>query len=187
VIQPRLIFLFSALILLLSSSVSSYADGRQAKEHYVKTAFLYNFARLTEWPKKTFTHNENIQICLIGKDNFGDALYSIQHKKVRNQALTLRRHIKFSDITQCHMLFISQSEKLKVQKILNETKNHAILTISELPDFAYQGGHIRLFLNAQSTLSLEINLAAIKHSGVKISSRILTIATIVSSDNEAGK
>ncbi len=99
----------------------------------------------------------------------------------------MRRHIKFSDITQCHMLFISQSEKLKVQKILNETKNHAILTISELPDFAYQGGHIRLFLNAQSTLSLEINLAAIKHSGVKISSRILTIATIVSSDNEAGK
>jgi hypothetical protein len=184
VIQPYLVSLLSLTLLL--TSVSSYADGRQAKEHYVKTAFLYNFARLAEWPQNTFANNENIQICLIGKDNFGDALSSIKDKKVRNQALTLHRHIKFSDITQCHMLFISQSEKTKVQKILNLTKNHAILTISELSDFAQHGGHIRLFLNAQSTLSLEINLVAIKHSGIKISSRILTLATIVSSSDKGG-
>ncbi|MCU7948719.1 MAG: YfiR family protein [gamma proteobacterium symbiont of Bathyaustriella thionipta] len=171
---------------MMISPASTFADNIQAKEYYVKAAFLYNFARLVEWPKNTFSNkNEPIRICLIGHDSFGDALRTIRNKKVNDRSLVIQRSVKLQNISHCHILFIDQSEKSNVQRIVNKLNQHATLTVSELPAFAHQNGHIRLFLNNDKTLSLEINLGAINQAGLKISSRILTLAKIVSSTDEA--
>lgn len=165
------------------SPSAPYADNIRAKEYYVKAAFLYNFARLTEWPEKIFSStNEPIRICLMGNDLFGDALRTLRNKKVNNQPIVIQRNVNENNLSHCHILFISQSEKNNIHKIINKLKHLSILTVSELPGFAQQNGHIRLFLNNDKTLSLEVNLNAINQADLKISSRILTLAKIVSSD-----
>ncbi len=168
-------------LILIAPSTDAHADNILAKEYFVKAAFLYNFARLVEWPATTFiTKDTPFRLCLIGDDPFGNALHSIRNKKVNGHPLIIQRDIILSDASQCQILFISLSEKKNTADILT-TLNHApVLTVSEASEFAEQEGHIRLFLAANNKLSLEVNLDAINKAGLTISSRILTLAKIVS-------
>ncbi len=170
------------LIPLKLPADNTKTHNSQAQEYLLKAAFLYNFARLIDWPENTFKHNSDpFRLCLIGNDPFGAALESLHNKKVRGHPLTIQRHLRLNNIDQCQMLFISRQEEEQIPTIL-KTINHApTLTISEVPLFAEKSGHIRFFLN-NNKLSLEVNLNAINQSGLKISSRILSLAKIVSSE-----
>jgi len=170
-------------ILMMNYSALLCASDRQAKEYFLKTAFLYNFARLVEWPKTTFkTPSVPIRLCFIGRDNFADALTAIENKKAHSRPLIIKRDITLSDIPHCQILFISPSEEDRLSDVLKVSAQYPVLTVSELDDFAEKKGHIRFFIKGNNTLSLEINLEAAKQSDLKISSRILSIAKIVKSE-----
>lgn len=173
---------FSTLIATSLFSAPSSAENILAREYFLKAAFLYNFARLVDWPDGTFqTDSDQFQLCLIGTDPFAEALHPIQNKKVRGHPLRIQRIMSLNDVQQCHMLFISRSEKNRLNEIIQATSAYPILTVSELADFAEHKGHIRLFVSNNNKLSLEVNLNAIKASNLNISSRILSLAKIVSS------
>lgn len=181
--QARLFIVRLLMITLFIGPATVHSDSIQAKEYYLKAAFLYNFARLVEWPENTFaTDTDPIRICLMGNDSFGDALHTLHNKKVLQRTLVIQTHVNLQQLSSCHMLFIDKSEKNNLHTIISSLRKHSILSVSELPFFAQKNGHIRLFLNQENTLSLEINLKAIKYSGLNISSRILTLAKIVSSN-----
>lgn len=142
---------------------------------------MYNFARLIEWPDSTpESDSDSFNLCLLGNDPFGQALSSIQNKKVAGHPLIIQRHIELKDASKCHILFISRSEKKQLANVLNFIKQYPVLTVSEIPQFAEQNGHIRLFLNNTQQISLKVNHNAILEANLSISSRILTLAEIVS-------
>lgn len=172
-----------AILFLLSGSAAA-ADNLQAREYLIKSAFLYNFARLSQWPDNTFkSSSAPFKICIMGNDSFGLTLNSIRNKKINGHPLLIQRRVSLEQAAQCQLVFISRSEESKLKQILAFLTSYPVMTVSELADFAQQNGHIRLFLNDENTLSLEINLQAVRASQLKISSRILTLATIVQSDN----
>ncbi|MCW8930068.1 MAG: YfiR family protein [Gammaproteobacteria bacterium] len=159
-----------------------HAENILAKEYFLKAAFLYNFARLVEWPTNTSKQDSDpVRLCFIGQDPFDNALHTIQNKKVSGRPLIIQRFIDLKDAPKCHILFISRSEESQLATILNFTQQYPILTISEIPNFAEENGHIRFFLSNNEKLNLEVNLESVKNSGLIISSRILTLAKIVSS------
>ncbi len=161
----------------------SYAEKILAKEYFLKAAFLYNFARLVDWPDKKYqSASAPFNLCLMGNDPFKNALRSIRNKKVQGHPLIVRRFVHLEEISECEILFISQSEKKKLAKIINSAQLNSVLTVSEIAGFAQQGGHIRFYLSHEKKLKLEVNLNSITHSGLKISSRILTFATLISSN-----
>jgi len=152
------------------------------KENYIKVAFLYNFSRLTTWPDKAFKKSDDpIHICLMGYDSLGDALHRLSKKKVKNRRLYIQHNVTLKTLSSCHILLIDKSEQNKLPEIIQSLKTHNILTVSEIQGFAQRGGHIRLFINNKNTYSLEINLERINQAHLKVSSHILSLATIVSS------
>jgi hypothetical protein len=175
------------MVLIMLMPVKLYAENikshnAQAQEYLLKAAFLYNFARLVDWPDNTFQNTSDpFRLCLIGDDPFAQALQSIQNKKVRGHPLIIQRFMHLNNVKQCQILFISRSEKTHLSSILAITNFNPILTVSELAFFAEHSGHIRFFLNNDNKLSLEVNLNAIKQAGLIISSRILSLAKIISS------
>ncbi len=187
---PRLRAVTYAVMLLCGMSFVSVqaSDNLQAKEYLVKSAFLYNFARLSEWPDDTFKRvSQPFKLCLMGDDSFGLTLNSIRDKKINGHPLLIIRRVTLENAAHCQLVFISRSEEQNLPQIISYLQQYPVLTISELPDFAYKNGHIRLFLNNENTLSLEINLQAIRNAHLKISSRILTLATIVNTDIKTDK
>ena len=176
----RSCYAFFILIFLNLSSFTVSAEPITAKEYYLKAAYLYNFARLVEWPERAFNHPESpIRVCLIGQNPFGQALETIQNKKIKNRTLKITTDVDIQSVSDCHILFVGDQNKDALEDILEITNKHPILTVSELENFAHKKGHIRLFLAGSENLSLEINLEVLEQTGLRISSRVLTLAKII--------
>jgi hypothetical protein len=76
------------------------------------------------------------------------------------------------------MVFIPVTEKDQADKILKGLKGSSILTVGESEGFAALGGIINLTVEG-NTVHFEVNQLAAERAGLKISSKLLSMAKIV--------
>ena len=79
----------------------------------------------------------------------------------------------------CRILFVAASESARTDEIIQFQNAASVLTIAEAPDFAKRGGIIALTLGDDSKIRFAINVDAASQASLTISSRLLTLATIV--------
>lgn len=153
---------------------NAYADS--APEYALKAAFIYNFATFTEWKVK---NAETVNLCVLGSDPFGNALNSIEGRRVGNARL-VTLHVATADnaLRSCHMVFISAAEKGNLPTILDIARESGILTIADLPGAAQQGVMIGLTVE-QKKITFEVNLEAARRAKLNISSKLLSLARAV--------
>jgi hypothetical protein len=157
------------------------APGRAgpSREYLVKAAFLYNFAKFTVWPAKTFADPSTpLRLCLLGKDPFQGALDSLAGKTVRKRKLEIHRLAKTSGLGKCHLLFVSASENKRLATILKVLRGMPVLAVGDMPNFAHSGGIINL-KTVRNKVRFEINITAAKRAHLKFSSKLLRLAEIV--------
>lgn len=149
-------------------------------EYRVKAAFLLNFAKFVEWPKKSFDNKKSpIIIGVLGKDPFGPLLESTVHgKTVRKRSIIVKRFKDIKTLQPCHILFVSSSESKRLSKVFTALKDVSALTVGETKRFARDGGILRFTMVAKK-VRFEINADAAKRSKLKISSKLLQLADIV--------
>ncbi|MEZ5672020.1 MAG: YfiR family protein [Thiotrichaceae bacterium] len=152
----------------------TYADN--SNEYQIKSAFLYNLARMVEWPNES--SNAPLVMCFMGEDVFGNTTDGIANKTIRNRPLTFRKKIALRDADICHILYISPSERSNVAGIAKALGNRAILTVGDMDDFTDHGGMVNL-IQDNERINIEVNLKRAERAGLKISSRLLTLAKIV--------
>jgi hypothetical protein len=152
-------------------------DAPGPSEHRVKAVFLVNFLKYVEWP--AHDTNARLQIAHVGLDEFGDDLSSlVKSKTVDGRDVMLKHSDVKRDWRECHVLFISSSEKRRLPEILASVKGRPVLTVGESEDFLERGGMINFAVKGKN-VRLEINLVAAEAAGLKISSRLLAIADVV--------
>ncbi len=156
----------------------------EGEEYAVKAAFVLNFAKVTHWPDKAFDDSpDTVDLCLVGDDDFlAAAFHSIDGKQVGEKILRVRRTAAASDCRGCEILFVrNDMDRATLLRFLTAVKDRPVLIIGETPDFARIGGIIN-FISKNGRLHFEINPQEAERHGLKISSRILQLATIVESD-----
>jgi hypothetical protein len=163
----------------LSTYGMSWGQTPGAREYELKAAFLYNFTKFVEWPASSFK-NENSPFVLgiLGVDPFGSPLDSLKDKTVKGHKVTVRYLTRLENFEDCHLLYISGSEKGNLRALLATLKQHPILTISDLDLFANQGGMIGLVM-LDNRIQFEVNLDPINGSKLKISSQLLKLAKAI--------
>ncbi len=171
------IFFFCAV--LHSIPVFSYAQDSN-KEDLVKAVLLYNFAKFTDWPVKVFSGQSGPIFFSATGVSMAKILGLFEGKQVK------KRSIKFRDFNSnpqyfSHILFISSSDHKSVDQILSKIANKAILTISDIPNFIHKGGMIGL-VKKDDRIRFEINFDATRKAGLRISSQMLLLATVVLRD-----
>ena len=168
------IILFS---LLLVFGFKAQAQDAAPTEYQIKAAFLYNFAKFVEWPPEAFaTPTSPIVIGVLGDNVFGNNLQqTINNKVLNNRPLQFKEFHSVIEATNCHILFISTSEKARFQKIMEGLRGSSVLTVSETPEFIGAGGMINFMLEANK-IRFQINDEAAKKAGLKISSKLLSLA-----------
>ena len=149
-------------------------------EYQVKAVFLYNFTQFTEWPKGTFSaSNAPFVIGIVGEDPFGDTMdKSVRGEVVRGHPLVVKRLRPDEDMRSCQVLFISRSEKARLPELLDKLKGSPVLTMGDIEGFAQQGGMVNLLL-VNKSVKMEINSAAAEEAGLRISGKVLSLASIV--------
>lgn len=149
-------------------------------EYKVKAGFLYNFAKLTEWATNAFaTADAPVVVCVIGDDPFGKSLDDTLHgKTVGERKIVVQRFKHINEVGTCHILFISASERERLASIFVHIADKPILTVSDLENFARIGGMIGL-RKTDDGPKFEINLHAVERAGLRLDSRLLRLAGIV--------
>jgi len=168
-------FLITALLLL--SIIPPLTPGQSLAENYavqdVKVAFLYNIAKFVSWPQTT--PEQTIVLGILGEDPFGPALKKIKGKTIQSRPLDIRPVLTIAEAEQCHLLFISRSEKNRLDKWLPTLQSRKILIISDIPNFIDHGGMLEL-IEIDQRIRFAVNLDAIHDSGLRLDAQLLNLA-----------
>jgi hypothetical protein len=189
-----LIAVFSMTLNWTASAGVQAGDASDSSEYLVKAGFIYNFAKFVEWPSTAFAEPDSpIVIGVLGTDPFGDIInHVVEGKKIGARGFVIRRfkwskELKESkDFKECRILFVSSSEKLRFEEIVEAVKGLPILTVGEAPGFAERGGMIRLMLE-DNRVRFEVNVDAAHDGNLNISSRLLTLARIIGSTGPSAR
>jgi YfiR/HmsC-like len=168
------------IVALLCLSPESNAQSQELTEYQVKAAFIYNFAKFVEWPGDAFTDSAApLHICVLGENPFGQELMRVANgKKIGGHDLLVSNLSAAHHARDCHVLFVSSSERGRIAQVLQATGGASVLTVGEPADFLRHGGIIR-FVVDEGKVRFEVNLTASEKARVKISSKLLTLARAV--------
>jgi hypothetical protein len=82
------------------------------------------------------------------------------------------------DLSSCHLLFISASEKSNFRKIIAGLRDASVLTVADSENFLSSGGMINL-VQTGGKIRWMINRTAADRAGLRFSSQLLSIAVKV--------
>ncbi len=151
----------------------------------VKAAYLYNFAKFVQWPEDRFADDKTpITIGVLGQDPFGSILdKTVQGKRVNGRRFLIKRFRSRGGentkaLRRCHILYISPTERRHLADILWDLDGFDVLVVGEGADFAPEGGMIGFVLEEQR-ITFQVNREAVAKSRIKISAKLLRLASIV--------
>jgi len=177
----KLIVLFVLFMLLeLSGWQMSYADDLNIKEYQVKAVFWYNFTKFTTWPQSVLASGQSpLRMCILGDDPFrGEMELAVKSATSQEHPIEIKYIKTLGTVKDCHTLFISRSEHEHLPSILSQLKQAPILTVSDIKDFAKQGGMIE-FYHEENKVRFMVELNVLLGSGLKAHAQLLKISKIV--------
>ena len=162
-------------MVLVTTCANVRAD--QPAEYEVKAAFIHNMAKFIAWPATTRTAS-SLRLCILGQNPFDRSLDALQGQAIGDKVWEISSVNLQSNLHKCNVLFISASESGNLGEILSKTKGDAVLTIGDTSGFAERGVIVNFFLE-RDKVRFEINNDAAERAGLKISSKLLKLARIV--------
>jgi hypothetical protein len=161
------------------------ATAQTATEDQIKAAYLFNFAKFVEWPAEALPDAASVMnFCSLGRSATVDQMESgLGGKSVNGHLIKVHRLGKVDEIKDCQVVFVSTAIGREQQHWLQAAKGRAVLMVGEAPGFARSGGMIG-FITENGRVLFEINTGSAEESHLKISSKLLALARIVSSGPE---
>ncbi|MBH0092242.1 YfiR family protein [Pseudoalteromonas sp. SCQQ13] len=162
------------ITLMLLPSTSSYA---MEKEYQLKAAFLYNFARFSQW-HNSLSQREYFTLCSPDKHFVDTASTTLKGRSINKQPIQ-NKHVALDQISinGCHMLFITSSTAANWQSA-QQLFYKNIMLVGEAENFIKNGGQIRFFL-AGGKVRFEIAPQKLEEADIAMSSKVLRLARIV--------
>jgi hypothetical protein len=177
--------LAAALLLTHPGIPTAIAQTSKPTEYDVKAAYLINFGKFVREPGGK-AQRSSFDICLLGHDSMGQTIDDLAaNQSVDNLPVHVRR---IPDVTQakvCAIVFISADEGDHLREDLAILSTTEVLTVSDASDFLNRGGMIQ-FLLIQNHVRFAVNLNAVNHAHLVLSSELLRVASSVTGKPPSG-
>lgn len=169
------------LVWIASATAIPTAHGQEKAigEYDVKAAFIYNVAKFVEWPDTSPDNKSTLTIYILGDAPFGSALDTIRGKTIKGKTVVVKKTNSLNMLENGDILFISNSEKEKLEQILNRISRLPILTVGDTESFAKNGVIVNFYIEDKK-IRFEINIEAANRAGLRISSNLLKLGKIIS-------
>jgi hypothetical protein len=154
-----------------------YPARAQFSEFQIKAERICSFARFVEWPSRKFVSPDSpFVIGVFGTDAISDFLReALQNRRIKDRPVVIKHILAKQELSGCHVLFISRSERDRLSPILGEVRREGVLTVGETDNFLDRGGIINL-VNIGGMIRFQVNLSAAKRERLAISSKLLQLA-----------
>jgi hypothetical protein len=158
---------------------SAVGRAQDVTEPSLKAAFIYNFAKFTEWPADVLSGTTPFTACVLGDTPIGDALErSVKGRQLGGRGITVQRVAPDSPLKACHLLYISGLKTAQIAGVVEAVKGAPVLTISDVDDFARLGGIAHVFVE-NGKMRFDLNLELAKRARLQLSSKLLVLAARV--------
>jgi len=166
-------------IALATSGANAQRSGRPT-EYDVKAAYIYNFAKFVEWGPGILDEQGTFIIGMLGDDAFGNVLeHALEDKFVGGYPIAIERYSTLEEAAKAQILFIPASREADLGFVHSVLGEHAVLTVADTPGFAERGVMINFFITNDDKVRFEVNLEEAESCGLRLSSQLLKLATIV--------
>lgn len=176
------------LAAIASCSGAPVVSAQTASEPAVKSAFLYNFPRFTEWPAEALPAGDPIRLCVVNDRVVANMLEGLTRgRNVSGHSLvvsTMAADSPAPALSACRLLFLSGLDSTRSAALLEALSGKPILTVGDGEAFARAGGVVGLFIK-DGTLQFAINTTAAKRAGLSLSSQLLKLGKLVKEDRRA--
>lgn len=166
--------LFMFLMLFLFIEDVTAQQKVQYPPYQVKSIILRRIPKHFEWPPGSGVSNQNTPFVLsvIGKNPFDkwlDVLFS--RKKIKNKPVQVRYINDVKDIPGTNLLFISETSRKELSKILEYVEYKPILTVSDTEGYGDRGVNVNIMETVEkgaAKLLLEVNETTTRRAGLAI-------------------
>jgi hypothetical protein len=146
-------------------------------EHEVKAAFLVRFLSFVEWPESAFARPESpIVIGVVGSDEVLSVLQDITTGRVvQARPITVRRLKEGEPAAGVHLLFVGRAASASLPRFAGTP---GVLVVGESEGGLERGATVN-FVRRDARVRFEVALDAAERQGLRISSRMLSVAQYV--------
>jgi len=159
------------------------ARAQSRDERAVRAAYVYNLIKYVDWPEP----QKELTVGFLGDAATGSVIEQLLNGRT-NQGQTIRvvSPAPGEDLERCGLLYVAGTSEADTRKALERVKGRSVLTVGETDGFVREGGMVAL-VNSGDHIQLEVNLEAVQAAGIRISSRVLGLATIVRPAEKGGQ
>ena len=172
---------FVAGILFASSLAGSMTIVRaqDVTESSLNAAFIYTFAKFTEWPRDVLPATATFTACVLGNSSMREGLgRTVKGRQISGRAVSVSEVQIDGKLRSCHLLYVTGVTAAQLAVIVAEVRGAPVLTISDAADFVHQGGIVRMFVE-NGKIKFDLNLDSAKSSRLDLSSKLLALAAHV--------
>lgn len=166
-----------AAAMLVALFAAGGALSQTLTEDEVKAAYLYNFARFTEWPPAAFASpSAPLRICTIGATAGLDAaLRRFEGKAANERALGIRTGVPPDAAADCQLVYLGETESARLLPLRGADGR---LVVGEGETALDRGALIALHPVGRR-LGFAVDLAAVRRAGLKLPAQMLALAVEV--------
>lgn len=162
------------LAVLVATAPAGVASSDKTAE--IMAAYIYNFARFVSWPGASFPAPQTpLSVCAASTEALQGQLVRVHGRDVQGRRMVVRVVAPGEDLAGCHILYLSPDERAQLPAWLAAASRHALLTVSDIPGFASDGGMIGLYVS-EDRVHFSIARARCERAGLQVSSRLLALA-----------
>lgn len=166
-----------AALLLWLVAVPGWCN--EPAEHELRAAFLVRFTQFVEWPGVPAEASKAFTICVLGAHPIEATLARLPElATAQGRSIQVRRVERPGAADGCEVLYIPPPQTHLLPQVQRELQGKPVLVVADAPGLADQGATIS-FVDKAGRLRFEINPGNAQAAGLKISSRLLKLATIV--------
>ena len=138
-------------------------------EETLVTAFLYNFAKFTEWPQQLLAVDDVFVFCIEKQATIRSSLKALSNRRVKGRQISVRTIVDAESISGCHLVYFESDSKL--------LKNLRIESIAAL----LVGKEVKttdiMLTRIDDTLQFTVRPGRAERHGLQFRSQLLSIAT----------
>lgn len=171
--MKKLAIIFCSVVVLCSSFKLAGVDTNSK----MKAIFIMNFTKLIEWPVQ---YREGSFVVGVVGDSplYSELLKMSKTKKVANQSLLIKKFRTSSEITKCHILYVSREKSDALSSVVKKVKSNSTLIITEDQGLVDKGAGIN-FIVKNNRQKFELNKKNVEKYKLKVSSNLEALAYTV--------
>lgn len=173
--------LVCALVCVSIGTAKPARGAPQQDEREARSTYVFKLVKYVEWP----AGRKEILIAYIGDAESGAVMQkALSGRSSGEHTIRVLVMPAEAELTRCSVVYFAETKHGNARKLLDRLREVNALTIGENEAFVRDGGIVAL-VKAEGHIQIQVNLEAAQRAGVRISSHVLSLATIVRSAQNA--